>query len=85
VSEAYTFGTAADCDIRIVDPYASPHHARAWRDPHGNVWVDDLGSTNGTWVIHNGVRYRAQPRLPLEPGDTLVIGRTRLPWTGARP
>jgi len=80
-TESYIFGQSPNCDVVITDPYVSGRHARAWRDQDGNVWVEDLGTTNGTWVVRDGVLRRAEPRLPIRPGDTLVIGRTRIPWT----
>ncbi len=61
-------GTAADADLRLVDPYASARHARIVGDVAGFV-VEDLGSTNGTWV--DGVRVQ---RAWLAPGVRLQLG-----------
>lgn len=54
------------------DDFASGHHARIDLRADG-VWVEDLNSTNGTFV--NGGRISAER---LEPGDVLRIGQTEL-------
>ena len=80
------FGRADDCDVQIDDEYASPHHAEAFQDSDGQVWIRDLGSTNGTWVQRDGAGPAVKVSLltgPLriQPGDTVRIGRTAIPWT----
>lgn len=55
------------------DEYASAQHARVEPRPDG-VWVDDLGSLNGTFV--NGARLQGD-RL-LRAGDIVRIGATEL-------
>ena len=55
------------------DEYASARHAQLEPDLD-RVWVEDLGSTNGTFV--NGERISA--RRALEPGDVLRVGETEL-------
>lgn len=81
---AHIIGRADDCDIRVDDEYASPHHARVWRDENG-VWIQDLGSTNGTWIALPGQsRYsgtRVYGPTPLLPGIVVWVGRTSIPWT----
>ena len=67
-------GRDAESDIRLDgDEFASARHARI--DPRADgVWVEDLGSTNGTFV--NGAKVTAARQLRL--GDTLRIGQTEL-------
>ena len=55
------------------DSFVSSRHARVFRRD-GGVWVEDLGSTNGTYV--NGGRISAA--TPLRTGDRLQVGRTVL-------
>lgn len=43
-------GRHPDCDISIVDETVSSRHARLKLDPSGQLQVEDLGSSNGTWV-----------------------------------
>jgi len=80
-----TVGQAADCGIRIVDEYASAHHAQLIQHGDGPVWVEDLGSTNGTRILRAGVlEERVTRPTRIYPGDVLVVGRTRIPWTPER-
>jgi hypothetical protein len=53
------------------DTFASQVHARVFRGS-GGVWVEDLGSTNGTFV--NGARIVAAAQLSA--GDRIQIGNT---------
>lgn len=55
------------------DEFASARHARIDPRPDG-VWVEDLGSTNGTFV--NDAQITSK-RL-LQPGDVLKVGETEL-------
>jgi len=62
-------GRAADVDIHLPDTFVSSHHVRIEARPDGLV-VDDLGSTNGTFV--NGEEVTA-PVLA-GPGDRVTVG-----------
>jgi len=68
-----TVGRAPGCSIVFDEQYVSQVHTRVFqRDTQ--VFVEDLGSTNGTWV--NGVR--AVGQMPARPGDRLQIGNVIL-------
>jgi hypothetical protein len=68
-----TVGRAPGCGVRLDDGFASKLHARVFsRD--GQLWVEDLGSTNGTFV--NSQRISSPTRLSR--GDRLRIGQTVL-------
>ena len=72
VGEEVTVGRAPGCGVPIdYDSYASNLHARLFR-LDGDLWVEDLGSTNGTWV--NTVRI--EDRTKLQKGDLLQVGGT---------
>jgi pSer/pThr/pTyr-binding forkhead associated (FHA) protein len=58
-------------NLAISDEFASGHHAR-FQVAHGLWFVEDLGSTNGTWL--NGHRFQAAQRL--KKGDKIRIGHT---------
>jgi hypothetical protein len=68
-----TIGRAPECELRIDDTYASQQHARIFARS-GGWYVEDLGSTNGTYV--NEQRLVA-PAL-LQPGDRVRVGTTIL-------
>ncbi|HVQ88555.1 MAG TPA: FHA domain-containing protein [Actinomycetes bacterium] len=68
-----TIGRSADCTLVIDDDYASNHHARIY--PHEQDWVvEDLGSTNGTYLQRT--RVVAPTVVPL--GVPVRIGKTVL-------
>ena len=56
------------------DHELSRRHARIYRDEHRRMLIEDLGSTNGTWV--NGMRL--EEPLVLAPGDVVKVGATLL-------
>ena len=73
-SRALTVGRGGQNDVPLdADDFASARHAR-FEPRRDGVWVEDIGSTNGTYV--NGARL-SQPRL-LRPGDVIRIGQTDL-------
>jgi pSer/pThr/pTyr-binding forkhead associated (FHA) protein len=62
----------------IDDEFASASHAR-FLVAHGRWYVEDRGSTNGTWL--NGRRIHAAQLL--KKGDKIRIGRTTMTVTSA--
>lgn len=64
-----TVGRAPGCAIVLSGDYVSAHHARLF-ERDGRVWVEDLGSTNGTQL--NGRRVRRP--VAMRAGDRLKIG-----------
>jgi hypothetical protein len=69
---ATVIGRGDQANVRLTDSGASRQHARLDYDGR-QVVLTDLGSANGTKV--NGRRVTA---VPLNPGDEVVIGGTRL-------
>jgi pSer/pThr/pTyr-binding forkhead associated (FHA) protein len=68
-----TIGRAADATIVLTDDYASTRHARLF--PQNGEWiVEDLGSTNGTYLDRQKV---TQPML-VPVGVPIRIGKTVL-------
>jgi FHA domain len=77
-SAPLTLGRTDDNDIPLPgDEFASSSHARLEPRRDG-VWIEDIGSTNGTFV--NGERV-LQPRR-LRGGDVIKIGETDLRFEG---
>ena len=63
-------GRSPPADLPIRDPSLSRSHARVTFE-RGEVWIEDLGSTNGTWL--DGERIR---RSRVDPGARLSLGAT---------
>ncbi|MFQ3588869.1 MAG: FHA domain-containing protein [Chloracidobacterium sp.] len=63
-------GRSRQCDIQLdpQDMQASGRHARFWFDGQ-TLWVEDLGSTNGTWL--NNCRIT---QAQLSDGDDIEFG-----------
>lgn len=83
-----TVGRSPECSVRVDDEYASPKHCAVRETDDGRFFVQDLGSTNGTWLERPGVSPFGEPQRQLIrvydwtqilPGDTLIVGRSRLP------
>jgi FHA domain len=63
-------GRADACQIQLSDTYVSQFHARIFsRD--GSWFVEDLGSTNGTYLNQRRVTSPAE----LQAGDRLKVGK----------
>jgi diguanylate cyclase (GGDEF)-like protein len=69
VNDTYVFGREADADLVLSRNSVSRRHAQLAREASGSWSVEDLGSTNGTFV--NEVRIEHQS---LRDGDQLRIG-----------
>jgi pSer/pThr/pTyr-binding forkhead associated (FHA) protein len=82
LGEEVTVGRASGCGVRVDDTYSSQLHARIFlRD--GQYHIEDLGSTNGTYVNRRGTRSREKVTGPMvvRGGDRIVIGQTVLEVT----
>jgi pSer/pThr/pTyr-binding forkhead associated (FHA) protein len=73
LGDEVTVGRASGCGVALDDAFTSQLHARVFRR-NGETWIEDLGSTNGTFV---NAKKLASP-VPLHPGDRLQVGRTVL-------
>lgn len=82
LGDELTVGRAAGCQVRLDDNYASQIHARIFRRD-GQLFVEDLGSTNGTYLNRRGTRSREKVAgaLVLRPGDRVMVGKTVLEVT----
>ncbi|MDE3082545.1 MAG: FHA domain-containing protein [Acidobacteriota bacterium] len=69
VDPAVVIGRSADCDVILNDNYLSSRHARLANDD-GELTLEDLGSTNGSYVNQELVRGRVQ----LQRGDVVQLG-----------
>jgi pSer/pThr/pTyr-binding forkhead associated (FHA) protein len=64
-------GRAPECELRLDDTFISSQHARIF-GKNGSWFVEDLGSTNGTYVNEQRL---AAPAM-VQPGDRIRLGQT---------
>ena len=77
LADELTVGRASGCQIALEDDKAvSQLHARVFRRD-GRLFVEDLGSTNGTYLNAKKVG----GAVGLQKGDRLQVGRTVLEVT----
>ncbi len=67
-------GRSPECALVLDDDYASGRHARLYQDDKGTWFVEDLRSTNGTYL---GATRLTEPR-EVAAGSVLRIGQTML-------
>lgn len=66
-----TFGRGSDCTVPLADEYVSTQHARL-RFHEGQWYVEDLGSTNGTYVGNQ----RLTRSTPVNAKSRFRLGKT---------
>ena len=71
VTGSITIGRSEEADLTIFDTKASSFHAKVTRLESGIVIVEDLDSTNGTYVNKERI-----DQMPLRSGDLIKIGRS---------
>jgi len=75
IASRITIGRDPANSITLEDMLVSRFHAVVQKVKN-DYFVEDLGSTNGTFV--NGERIPSQKYVRLQPEDTVLIGRSEL-------
>ncbi len=73
-----SLGRSSSCDIALNDTECSRRHALINPQAGGEVWIVDLGSTNGTYL--NGRRLSRPTRLAN--GDVILISKSEFTFRG---
>jgi len=70
-----TIGSRDECDLVFDKPTVSSRHARLVWDKDAGAWfLEDIGSTNGTFL--RGVRLQPGQRAEVALGDEVYLGKT---------
>ena len=69
IDRMLSVGRGVECDLVVNDTYLSTRHAQFSND-EGDLMVEDLGSTNGTYVNQELIAHRTR----LERGDIVQVG-----------
>ncbi len=77
LSGTMDIGRGDRCAIRLQDTYVSQVHARLY-GREGAWYVEDLGSTNGTFLNDR----RVQSAVEIHGGDVVRLGKTTLELRG---
>jgi pSer/pThr/pTyr-binding forkhead associated (FHA) protein len=85
VVNRWIVGTLSSCQVRVGgDEYVSPRHCEVAQTDGGEFFVRDLGSTNGTHIQNVAGEWRkATGWTRFLRGETLIVGRSRIPWAKA--
>jgi pSer/pThr/pTyr-binding forkhead associated (FHA) protein len=67
-------GRQKDCEFVIDDPLLSRRHSLITADPKGDFFIEDLNSTNATFLNSR----KLQKKSRLQYGDRIVLGNTIL-------
>ena len=73
LTDEVTVGRASGCQVALTDPTVSQLHARIYRRD-GKLFIEDLGSSNGTFVN----RKKVSAAVALRRGDRIALGGTVL-------
>jgi pSer/pThr/pTyr-binding forkhead associated (FHA) protein len=76
LAEELTVGRAAGCTITLDDTFVSQIHARVFLQ-NGQWFVEDLGSTNGTYLN----RSKVSGPMAINAGDRFQVGNTVMELT----
>lgn len=73
IQQALVLIGRSEGDIVTHDPQCSRRHAQLHLENDGSVWLEDLGSTNGTLLKGHPIDTKSR----LEPNAEFVCGQTR--------
>ncbi|MGY6587288.1 MAG: diguanylate cyclase [Wenzhouxiangella sp.] len=71
-------GRGSDADFQIASRSVSRSHCRVFTTSDGQIWIEDLRSTNATYVNDQRIERRC-----LSDGDQIRIGKSRLKFLAA--
>lgn len=73
-------GSSPSCDIVLNNEYVSGHHADITVLDSGEIFIEDKGSKNGTYVGINKQKLTPGQEYPIHRGDRVMLGNEPLRW-----
>jgi len=78
---SWVVGGLPTCEVFVENSFVSSRHCRLTQTKEG-FFLEDLGSTNGTYV--NGKPIAGKGRVRVFPSDLITLGKkARMPWPKA--
>ncbi len=72
--DAVVIGREETCDIVITgDPYVSRTHCKLFVEDD-SIYLEDMGSTNGTFIMSDGEKTNVSEKISLSTGDEFILG-----------
>ena len=84
MSKIYTIGrkNSKRADILIDNSTVSSVHAQVWYDDYSqSFWIEDLKSTNHTYIIQEGERKKVNFPCKISPVDIVVLGEKQIAFS----
>jgi hypothetical protein len=72
IGTSWLIGRSSSCAVQVEHLSVSRRHAVLGWHRHNQLFITDLGSSNGTWL--NGHRLPLAERYPLQDGDVIRFG-----------
>ena len=70
----FTIGRKKENDLQIMSPFVSKFHAKIISDDSGAYWLDDLQSTNGTYLNSQ----KLERTILLAENQSIIFGRDQI-------
>lgn len=80
MAQLIKIGTAPSNNIVLVGQYVSARHAEITVLDSGEIYIEDKGSTNGTFVGPNKTRLTPGTEVQIQRGDLVLFGNEPLNW-----
>lgn len=75
----FRLGRGFQNELVLADDYASARHLEISRDDDGQLWIEDLGSENGTFLAPSQrQRLRVTAKRRIGSGEAVHLGRSRI-------
>lgn len=71
-------GRSSDCDMILKQPAVSRIHTKLSRDANGNYYVEDMNTSNGTYITEMDERIPPGMKVQISKGDIITVGNVKI-------